>query len=658
MFRAIVSVLRNFFQQNRVYVEDYSRRKNTQVDGRFYTEYAGRTDDPLGALTGGMKPMAFYLPQMHPIPENDAWWGKGFTEWTNVSKAVPRFSQHYQPRLPGELGYYDLRCLPVMEQQVELAKIYGLYGFCFYYYWFDGKRLLEKPLDLFLENRHLDLNFCICWANENWTRRWDGLESDVLISQTYSDPDIRAIAQDWMKYFSDERYTKVDGKPVLLIYRPDLIPNFADVSALWRQEARLAGFEGLYIVAASAFNGKRTNAAGLDATYDFPPHHLGAPRYSGPLEWLDPLAKTKTYSYEGAVEAAEADYGQKNEDEIPRHPGALVGWDTEPRKPGRGDVFVGSSPALFRRWLRAAFQKAAKTPAANRFIFINAWNEWAEGAYLEPDRRHGYAYLAALRSVVREFGIDSSAIKAFCADHNSAAPARTADKVVVLHCFYFDLVEEFARVIEEARRAAELDVFVSFPSIWSLAQVEAAIAILKPRKVYIVENHGRDVYPFLVAGREALADGYTFGCKIHSKKSTHRQDGGAWRLRLLEGLFSPEAFARLKSGMFGNSRVGLAAPAKSFMSLGVEEYIASNLDHMNALIRRFGLNPNFRRGEFVAGTMFWFRFDAMRGLFENACDENDFGFDLGQVDGTLAHAWERLFALYCTDKGWTTMKLP
>jgi lipopolysaccharide biosynthesis protein len=229
---------------------------------------------------------------------------------------------------------------------------------------------------------------------------------------------------------------------------------------------------------------------------------------------------------------------------------------------------------------------------------------------------------------------------------------------MVLHCFYFDLIEEFARVIKEVRRSQELDVFVSFPSVWSLTQVEAAVAVLEPRKAYIVENHGRDVYPFLVVGREALADGYTFGCKVHSKKSTHRQDGSAWRSRLLEGLLSHQAFARLRSGMFDNSRVGLAAPAKAFMSLGVEEYVASNLDHMNVLIRRFDLNPNFRRGEFVAGTMFWFRFEAMQDLFENACNENDFGFDLGQVDGTLAHAWERLFVLYCVDKGWVTMKLP
>ncbi|WP_426240745.1 glycoside hydrolase family 99-like domain-containing protein [Pararhizobium sp. DWP1-1-3] len=632
------------------YKVEYDTRAYAARDGRFHQEYAGIAEDPIGDVDFNVKTIAFYLPQMHPIPENDRWWGKGFTEWVNVSKAIPRFASHYQPRLPGELGFYDLRSFEIMERQYELAKLYGLHAFCFYYYWFNGKRLLERPLDMFAKNKSLDIGFCICWANENWTRRWDGLAADILIEQNHSIEDCKAVFNDWLPYISDRRYVRVGGKPVLLIYRPDLIPDFERMSNIWREQANQSGFAGLYVLGVSIFGNTASQVAGLDGTYDFPPHGVHSPQVD-PGDWLDKNATTKVHSYKAVVEHIERLYAAPIKNERVAHPGALVGWDTEPRKPGRGDVFVGASPALFRRWLRAAFERAARTKNADaRFVFINAWNEWAEGAYLEPDRRHGYAYLTALRSVVREFGINASKTRAMCDAHNSKAPA-ARDRAIMLHLFYYDLVDEFCLLLKEVKQYQELDLIVSFPDLWSEAEVTSALRRLSPRKAFITENYGRDVFPFLSVGRQIENDGYKHACKIHSKKSTHRIDGADWRKSLLDGLLSKAALNQLDQCFFNRKGMGIAASKDAYLRLTIDKYVDGNIRHLEWLANKFDVSGGYRNGEFIAGTMFWFDFDTFKPFFGANIGVNDFDVDLGQLDGSLAHAFERFFAVFVRANG-------
>lgn len=340
--------------------------------------------------------VAFYLPQFHAIPENDAWWGEGFTEWTNVTRSNPQFVGHYQPRLPGELGFYHLDTPGVIASQVRLAKMFGVSAFCFYYYWFDGKRLLEKPLDRFLADGAIDFPFCVCWANENWTRRWDGADHAVLIAQRHSAADDAAVFEDLARYLADPRCIRIDGKPMLLIYRPNLLPDVRATLGRWRAAASALGWPGLFLVATNSFAFQDFASFGFDAVCEVPPHGLSPTRVDRQQTWLN-------RAHTGAV----MDYAELAQREIARNqaresapqcvfPGVMPGWDNEARKPGAGTVFHGASPDLYAAWLSSAAAAAQRTLAPDRrFVFINAWNEWAEGAYLEPDRLHGRAYLAA-----------------------------------------------------------------------------------------------------------------------------------------------------------------------------------------------------------------------------------------------------------------------
>lgn len=341
--------------------------------------------------------IAFYLPQFHTIPENDTWWGEGFTEWTNVRPAIPQFPGHYQPHEPDDfLGYYDLRDTSVMRKQIDLARQYGIQGFCFYVYWFSGKRLLETPVDNYLADPTLDHPFCVCWANENWSRRWDGLDHDLLMVQNYSDQDDLAFIAQMAKYLRDPRYIRVEGKPLLVVYRPNLFPSMKRTAQRWRDWCRHNGLGELHIAYVQSFETVPPEQYGLDAAIEFPPNNSAPPDVTRQMTEDNPGFAGRVYDWRVFIQRSE----QYAPPAYPLYRGACPSWDNTARKKERAGIFVNSSPMLFQRWLVNAFRDTVERidDPDKRLIFINAWNEWAEGTHLEPDRRHGYAWLQAVRN--------------------------------------------------------------------------------------------------------------------------------------------------------------------------------------------------------------------------------------------------------------------
>lgn len=347
-----------------------------------------------------IKTIAFYLPQFHPIPENDHWWGKGFTEWTNVTKAVPQFLGHYQPRLPDELGFYDLRIPEIMRRQIELARHYGIYGFCFHYYWFSGgRRLLERPLNQFLADKDAyNFPFCICWANENWTRRWDGLDYEVLMEQRHLEEDDIRFIEDLSPLLRDPRYIRVNDRPLIIVYNVNLLPNPQKTVRIWRDYCRQYDIGDPWLVAAQAFGFGDPRACGFDAAVEFPPQNLKGTKLIGGLRFFNKNFEGRVYDYRDAV----ARMRNITWPDYPLYKTVIPSWDNEARRPGRGSIFWGSTPDLYKQWLEAVCHATDKHCIRDdeKLVFINAWNEWAEGAYLEPDRRFGYAYLRATREVL------------------------------------------------------------------------------------------------------------------------------------------------------------------------------------------------------------------------------------------------------------------
>jgi glycosyltransferase involved in cell wall biosynthesis len=342
----------------------------------------------------GVRLIAFYLPQFHPIPENDHWWGEGFTEWRNVVKAEPLFARHYQPHVPADLGFYDLRSPETREHQAEMAREYGIHGFCYYHYWFSGKRLLDRPFNEVLASGKPDFPFCLCWANDPWSRRWDGRTQDLLQAQTYSPEDDLSHIRWLLPALSDPRAIQADGKPLFLVYRAKDLPDARRTTETWREEVRKAGLPGVYLVAVeTAWDlGWDATAVGFDAKVLFQPQFgrliTSARRMAVPgREGLQVYDYGETWRALAALESVS----------YTRFDTVFPGWDNTARRGADAVVFHNSTPDEYARWLVHALEKAQQHPASARFVFINAWNEWAEGCHLEPDLRSGRGYLEATR---------------------------------------------------------------------------------------------------------------------------------------------------------------------------------------------------------------------------------------------------------------------
>lgn len=369
-----------------------------------------------------IRPIAVYLPQFHPIPENDSWWGKGFTEWTNVVRAKSLFKGHYQPNFSTDLGYYDLRLPEVREAQAILAQENGIYGFCYYHYWFNGRRILERPFREVFESGKPDFPFLLCWANENWTRRWDGEEQDVLLKQSYSEYDDKKHILELIKYFKDERYIKVNGKPVFLVYKTDLLPDAKRTSDIWRETARKNGIDEIYLIRVEATDWHtRPEEIGFDASMQFHPDwrkidncritsdlnlkvfsliskiHLAGKIYKKLFNPNLALINNMVINYEEYIKEFESPEAINYK----RFPCVMPSWDNSPRRQnGNSIIFLNSCPGLYGKWLKNATEKFLPYSPDENFIFINAWNEWAEGNFLEPSQQYGHEYLMATKEAL------------------------------------------------------------------------------------------------------------------------------------------------------------------------------------------------------------------------------------------------------------------
>jgi glycosyltransferase involved in cell wall biosynthesis/GT2 family glycosyltransferase/SAM-dependent methyltransferase len=361
-----------------------------------------------GLVSTDLRAIAIYLPQFHAIPENDEWWGKGFTEWTNVRRATPQYEGHHQPHVPHpNLGYYDLHDASVLEKQAAMARAAGIEGFCFYYYWFNGRRLLNMPTDRLLATGKPDFPFCFCWANENWTRTWDGGDKEILIGQEHSYECDERFILDLLPAFRDPRYIRVDGKPLLIVYRPGLLPDPAATARHWRETCRREGLGEIFLARMQMFDWELEGRdPGYDSVIQFAPVSRGhSPNLKDTVRLHDPAKFTgevRDYRLSAANYAFEPIGPQL-------WPGVCPSWDNTARRMERGHSWVNSTPETYHWWLSTVAHRARQAlPAQQRFVFINAWNEWAEGCHLEPDEKFGYAWLNATRLALTDAALPAA----------------------------------------------------------------------------------------------------------------------------------------------------------------------------------------------------------------------------------------------------------
>ena len=575
--------------------------------------------------------LCFYLPQFHTIPENDAWWGDGFTEWTNVKRAEPYFLGHYQPHEPGALGYYSLFDSAVQKRQVELAMMYGVSGFCFYFYWFGGKRLLEMPLLSYLQDDSLRLPFCLCWANENWTRRWDGLDNEVLISQQHSHEDDLAFIKHVSQYMSDPRYIRIGDKPLLLVYRPGLLPKPIDTALRWRKWCRENGLGEIYLAYTQSFDNVDPAKYGFDAAIEFPPNNSSAPVVTETLQELSGEFKGNIYDWRFLAEKSRS----YNVPAYKLFRGVNPSWDNSARKKNKASIFVNSSPAGYHEWLFNAIEDTIKRfrQKDERLVFVNAWNEWAEGAHLEPDKKTGYAYLEATRIAQLR-----SALL-----FNQPVTQRVNSLAIVVHAFYPDVFNDICNQFPAAFQKNS-KLFISTSDEHAEAVRHSIQDLGLPYEIFIVENRGRDVLPLLEILPTINKQGFLYVLKLHTKKSKHRKDGDLWRDDICAKLLNDSLANRIVDYLANHSSVGIVGPEGYLAPMSL--YWGANAHNVRSIGCRLGVAQfDHEETKFVAGTMFYARLNALMPLSNLAIAKEDFEPENGQMDGTLAHAIERAITL-------------
>ena len=570
-----------------------------------------------------------------------------------MRKAVSRYEGHNQPRIPHpDIGYYNLTDIETLKKQVALARRHGIYGFAIYYYWFSGKRLMEKPVDMLLEHREIDFPFMLIWANENWTRTWDGQEKDVLIKQEYAPQDAKNFIADLKKYLVDGRYIRIDGKPVIGLYEPLVVPDLTGTIAAWRETARDIGVGEIFIlVCATDKSPESLDETGLfDGIYEFPPRGKGGCRQ------IPRKDDAISFDYRDLVESARSDMGGTLS--VPFFRGSMLEWDNSARKARNYHNWEGYSPRRFFIYNKALVAWSRRNLSEDkRFIFVNAWNEWGEGTYLEPDTKYGYAHINALSRAVFDLPYDENgddrAVYFTGAGMHEPEPLAKGTRIAVqAHVFYMGLTAEV--VGKTNNIPAPFDLYITTTTRENAAAIRAytdAHSRADKVEVAVVENKGRDVLPFLAQMRDVLRN-YDYICHIHTKKSLHSDIGDIWRTYLYENLLgSRETVSEILALFMKDRKLGIVFPEnfdliRDAIQWGNDRELCVGL--MKRIDKRFQID-----GEpmFLAGDMFWARTGAVEKLFSLNLRSDEFPEEAGQVDGTLMHAIERIWLYLAESQG-------
>lgn len=635
--------------------------KNEYVD--IDSEYQKNED--FSNFTTDVKMLAYYLPQFHSFKENDEWWGKGFTEWTNTKACEPRFFGHYQPRTPHkDIGYYDLTNIETIKRQVELAKQHKIYGFCFYYYWFSGKRLMERPVDLLLEHKEIDFPFCLCWANENWTRAWDGKNKNVLIAQDYSDADDEQFMVDLKKYIDDDRYIRINGKPLVVVYNPGQIPNCTRTFNKWREVARKIGIGEIYIWTCRTSN----NTAKLlgieeciDAEIEFPPHNTWLTDFA--IDNIDLNGQQAfLYNYQKMVEGIIDDY--KNGRDLktgskPVHHACMMAWDNAARRKKKWFTYHNFSLNSLYNWVLTICNQARRDfVEEERFVFINAWNEWAEGTYLEPDEKYGYANINTVAKALTNKPLTDDLIVINNNSQKLEPSAKQIKIAVQIHMFYTETLDE---TIENINKIPyDFDCYVSTDTEEKAEFIKKQLTDkcrCKNAVVEVFENRGRDVAPFIFQ-MQGRIDNYDYICHIHSKRTVTANHGNDWREYIFKHLFGSEEYLKRMFALFESDKnIGIMFP-ETFPPLENQTEWGGNLAGCMALLAKLGveLTPP-QTPLFPVGNMFWAKTEAIRHMFSGIIEPDDFPEEAGQVNATIAHCIERSWVYLAAEYGFNCYKI-
>ena len=614
--------------------------------------YVHRVDDQLNADKLDIKAIAFYVPEFYPDPENAQWQRLGFADWTHFTKALPRYLGHYQPHLPLDLALNEQRIPNLTRSQIELARQYGVHGFCFQSYWTPLGRLTNQPLDQFLADPSLDFSFCVCCSDSS--SQWEDDEAnDGPVDWPSDDVFIGALSA----VLSDQRCVRIDGKPVLIIHRAHRIPDVAARVRIWRDRARRMGLSGLYLVTMEQASDSLRGAGDFDAVLcDGLVRSVDDVTSSYPL--IDSNFKGHIYDYESLIERQVEEPSRASGFSSLTFRNVITGRDSEALRPRSGNSFIGSSPAMYAKWLNVSCNLTMVHRPQERLVFISAWNSWGEGAHLEPDQRFGYAFLHATANVLRYYHQDPLAEELIAETNRKFV--RTSDSAIIFHCYYEDLI---APIFDHYfSRNGGIDLFVtvrydvSSRAIQEMRSKFPAIYFLRE------ENRGRDIRPFLITLRVIRALGYRYACKVHTKKTPQALDqaGDVWRQTLIEPLLgSPDSPARMAGVFEREPELGLLVPKNSVTDLRILDHHTVNTFWLDRFLDRMDRrdligNYNF---SFPAGSMYWFRVQALAGFEEMMLGPDEFEFELGQRDGTVAHAIERLVALYVQQRGYSMREI-